>query len=342
MAMSSQPNQPAQVSPRLGDLDAPAAGEELYGEAVLLSGWGGLPDRGFQPARVAAYLDESLLAETRSFFSREDPAGKPGAAFGFRMLGKIPSAISARREATLRVAVTWGDGSTQTLAVRPVQLVPAFLERRPYGKVVYSENDFLLHREHIYGSGPPLETPGVEAAELVSAYLPPGNSVVDVGCGAGAYGSPGLIAAGHDWLGLETSAACGEIVRRRQLPFRGMAPESRRLPGEEGEWDCAICLDVLEHVAEPGLLVSEIARVIRRRALFSVPNLEVLPYFDDWGVVPWHLLEADHKNFFTRASLHRLLIRKFRHVEIFSYDQHPLRTRDGVQLYLHLFAVADK
>ena len=90
------------------------------------------------------------------------------------------------------------------------------------------------------------------------------------------------------------------------------------------------------------MFAAEIARIVTRRALFSVPNMELLPYLHDWRVVPWHLLEGDHKNFFTRASLHALLAGFFRRVEIFPYGEHPLRTRDGVSLYVHLFAVADK
>ena len=60
------------------------------------------------------------------------------------------------------------------------------------------------------------------------------------------------------------------------------------------------------HVMEPDVFLHEIARVRRSHALFSVPNMEILPYLHEWGVVPCHLLEGDHKNFFTRASL-RLL-----------------------------------
>jgi hypothetical protein len=37
-----------------------------------------------------------------------------------------------------------------------------------------------------------------------------------------------------------------------------------------------------------------------------------------------------------------LLTRLFTRVEIFPYGEHPLKTRDGVPLHVHLFAVADK
>jgi hypothetical protein len=151
-----------------------------------------------------------------------------------------------------------------------------------------------------------------------------------------------LITAGHDWLGLEANPHCCGILKRRELPFRKVDLGSADLPCGDAEYDSAICIEVLEHTANPEKFVAEISRIIRDRALFSVPNLELLPYLYDWRVVPWHLLEGDHKNFFTRASLRALLTRFFRHVEIFPYGEHPLRTRDDIPLYVHLFAVADK
>jgi ubiquinone/menaquinone biosynthesis C-methylase UbiE len=114
------------------------------------------------------------------------------------------------------------------------------------------------------------------------------------------------------------------------------------LPCADQEFNHAICIEVLEHIKDPCSFLSEIARVIRERAMFSVPNLEVLPFLKDWEVVPWHLLEADHTNFFTRASLRTLLGQYFSRVEVFSYSEHPLQTRDGVALHLHLFAIADE
>jgi SAM-dependent methyltransferase len=328
-----------------GNLDSPTPGQHLYDQAIVLSGWLYAPARDPASCRVRAYLDDTYFAETGILSYRPDVCEElglsPGVLSGFRMLGKASAAATEPRIATLRVVAAWDDELPRTLAERPVHLIPASLRDRPHGEVVHPENETLLHRENIYGSGPPLEEPGLEAADLIRGYLPARASVVDVGCGAGAYGS-GLMAAGHNWLGLEANAHCCDILRRRQLPFRRVELAARRLPCTDGEWDCAICIEVLEHVKEPEIFASEIARVARNRALFSVPNMEVLPYMHGWGVVPWHLLEADHKNFFTRASLRALLRRSFRRVEVFPYGEHPLKTLEGVALHLHLFAVADK
>ena len=327
-----------------GNLDAPGPDESVYDQAIFLSGWICVPERDPATWWVRAFLDDSCVAETRNFFLRSDVTRHLGVSAsiptGFRMLGKTPAAVTEAREATLRAVASCDGGRAQTFADRRVRLVPARLHEQPHGDVVHPDNATLLHRENIYGSGPPVENPPDEPANLIEAYLPAGASVVDVGCGAGAYG-PRLIAAGHDWLGLEINPHCCEILRRRQMPFREVDRESRRLPGRDREWECAICIEVLEHIEDPRLFVQEIARVIRGRALFSVPNLEILPYLHGWGVVPWHLLEADHKNFFTRTSLRHLLEERFGRVEVFPYGEHPLRSRDGIPLYVHLFAVAD-
>jgi SAM-dependent methyltransferase len=325
------------------NLDSPQPGQSVYDEALFLSGWVHAPGRDPSSCQVRAYLDGACVAETRILFVRADVCASlglpPGTRTGFRMLGKIPAGVAETSERTLQLVASWNDENSITFAEQVVRVVPASLRQRPYGEVVFPENERLLHRENIYGSGPPIEEAGVEVSELLRAYLPAGSSVIDVGCGAGAYGPP-LRAAGHDWLGLEANAHCCDILTRRQLPFRRV--ESDRLPVADEEFDCAICIEVAEHTGDPAAFVAEIGRIVRRRALFSVPNMELLPYLHDWRVVPWHLLEGDHKNFFTRGSLQALLAQSFSQIEIFPYGEHPLRTRDGVPLFVHLFAVADK
>lgn len=336
-------NRPA--SAIVAGLDSPAPGQKVYDRAIHLSGWVHAP--GLSPAscEVRANLNDFCVAQTRSLSYRADICQKLGlgreARTGFKMLAKTPAPATEPHEATLRITASWDGRAPQTLIEQAVQIEPTLLSQRHHGEVVYPENETLLHRENIYGSGPPLRDPGLEAADLILGYLPEHSSVVDVGCGAGAYG-PALIAAGHDWLGLESSEHCCQILQERQLPYRRVDLASQCLPCRTGEWECGICIEVLEHVRKPEAFLAEIARITRRRVIFSVPNMEVLPYMYGWGVVPWHLLEADHKNFFTRASLRSLLRPYFRQVEVFSFGEHPLRMREGIPVYVHFCAIADK
>jgi hypothetical protein len=52
------------------------------------------------------------------------------------------------------------------------------------------------------------------------------------------------------------------------------------------------------------------------------------------------MLEADHKNFYTRHSLGALLRPFYAQVELGFHTPYPLRTVEGTPLHYHLFAVA--
>ena len=192
--------------------DSPQPGASAYAECISVSGWCRLPQREAAQCRIRAWLEGHLIGETNTLYVRPDvcavfrlPDDTPT---GFRFLGRLPGVEGSARETVISLTASWRDKGTEyELATSPMQLFPASLAQRPYGDVVHPERDTLLHRENIYGSGPPLEEPGVATLELIRDYLPPRGAVLDVGCGAGAYG-PALIAAGHEWLGLETNAYC--------------------------------------------------------------------------------------------------------------------------------------
>ncbi len=317
-------------------IDFPRTNDRVYDQFIPIKGTLIAPPDIIGPLVIRAWIDRACIGQTRMLTR---PAAQ-NAQFAFTILAKLPESISTSRAAIIAVTLLRPDDEEEEkLAEVSVQLVPASLRTRPYGDVVSPDQTNVLHRENIYGSGPPVEEPSPEALRVVLEYLSPHSSVVDVGCGAGAF-APGLMNAGHQWLGLELNESCIERLECRKLPYRKLADAHASFPCVDREFDHAVCIEVLEHVAEPGPFLREIARIIRGRALFSVPNMEALPYFHDWQVVPWHLLEASHLNFFTRASLRMLLEQHFREVEIASYGEHPLRTKDGVALHLHFFAVA--
>jgi len=318
-------------------INSPHPNESVYDQCISIAGSIRADESDPASRCIRAYIDNVCIGETRIF----TPGNTREHRVEYRILARLPEPISALRPAVISIALSRDDeNAAEKLGEVPVQLLPARLPERHYGEVLSPDQAKVLHRDDIYGSGPPVEQPSSEALRLVLAYLPPRSSIVDVGCGAGAYG-PGLLEAGHKWLGLEVNDHCLEVLARRGLPFRKVNGAASRFPCVDREFDHAICIEVLEHIDEPDIFLKEIARVIRGRALFSVPNIEVLPYFKDWEVVPWHLLEAGHKNFFTRASLRELLNKYFGRVEVFSYGQHALRTRDGIALHVHLFAAAE-
>jgi len=328
-----------------GKIDNPRPHERVFDQAISISGRIDLGSAEPSGWRVEAWSDDTLIGETGLLvFDQESHSNKESFRTDmarFRLLARFPQLIGSERDVKIRVtAMRIGQGR-HVIEELNVRAVPSGLDQKHYGDVLQPTQKSQLHRENIYGSGPPIEEANPEVTRLVLEYLPRQSRVLDVGCGAGAYGPP-LIAAGHTWLGLEVNPACCAILDRRALPYRQSKPDEEDFPVENQEFDCAICIEVLEHIANPNSFLSEIARAIRQRAIFSVPNLEIIPYFASLQVVPWHLLEADHKNFFTRSSLHALLSQHFRKVEVFSYAEHPVHTREGIAVDAHLFAVADK
>lgn len=349
MLLSRMSDDELQRWPKLADsssfVDLPQPGASVYHEAVSISGW--LFAHGRDPLRctVRAWLEGELIGQTQSLYVRDDVIEalglRPGVPTSFRILGRVPGSDDMPRQALVSVTASWSDENVEyEIAKFAVRLVPARLAQRPYGDVVHPEQTRLLHRDNIYGSGPPIEQPAPETLRLIRDYLLPHTSVLDVGCGAGAYGPP-LIEVGHTWTGLEVNEYCWQVLARRNLPFR-KGERGAAFPCEDQEFDDAICIEVLERIPEPEAFLAELARVTRYRTLFSVPNMEVIPYLSDHHVVPWHLLEGDHKNFFTRSSLRELLSSHFARVEVFSYADHQLRTRDDIALHVHLWAIADK
>ena len=329
-----------------GKIDKPRPHERVFDQAISISGRIDLGSAEPSSWRVQAWSDETLIGETGLLFfdpeSHSDKKSFRTDVARFRLLARFPQPIDSERDVKIRVTATRNPGQIKyVIGELSVQAVSSALDRKHYGDVLRPTQKSLLHRQNIYGSGPPVEEANPEAVRLMLEYLPRQSRVLDVGCGAGACGPP-LIAAGHSWLGLEVNPVCCAILDRRNLPYRQSKPDEKVFPVKNQEFDCAVCIEVLEHIGNPNSFLSEIARAIRQRAIFSVPNLEIIPYFASLQVVPWHLLEADHKNFFTRTNLHALLSQFFRRVEVFSYATHPVHTREGIPLHAHLFAIADK
>ena len=140
------------------------------------------------------------------------------------------------------------------------------------------------------------------------------RSVLDVGCGEGVLT--------HKWaqrlegrivgIDLEDPAIQAEWAKRQapNLSYRVMKAES--LPFEEGEFDLAAAIEVLEHVPDPEHTVAQMARVARGgHLLVSVPreplwrglNMARGAYLRDLGNTPGHL------NHWSKQGFVRLLAR---------------------------------
>jgi 2-polyprenyl-3-methyl-5-hydroxy-6-metoxy-1,4-benzoquinol methylase len=330
-------------------VDEPAPGSAHYRQHIPVAGW--IFCGADQPPvrRISAHFAGQELGSTRHLFPRADVARSrqlaPDLRTGFRFLAAFEHDGPYPPDCALEIRAEFADGTAAALATVTVRLIDDDRTGAPYGNLCNPQKTALLERKHLYSTGNQSEAPDPDCVNLLADYLAPGATVLDVGCGIGAY-CEALRARGHAWTGCETSPACLQELARRQRPHRRIRPRfwpwpTYRLPAATGEFDAALAIEVLEHIARPDAFVAELARVARRQVFISVPNLEILPFLADRLVAPWHLLEGDHRGFFSRFNLRPLLQRHFRHVELLDYGSHPLASADGLPLAYHLFAVCD-
>lgn len=112
------------------------------------------------------------------------------------------------------------------------------------------------------------------------------GKTLDVGCGIGDF-----LNHRTETVGVDINAASVEWCRRRGLDAHQMSPNV--LPFQDGSFDSAILDNVLEHLAYPSELLSEIGRVLRPHSslVVGVPGRR------------GYATDADHKIFYDEATL---------------------------------------
>ena len=323
-------------------LDAPAPGTPVDPLNFQLRGWLWLDHAQATIASIEARSGEFLLGFTRTLYVRPDVTAAlslpASTATGFEFFGHHSNAVfGAPLPITLHARLR--DGSlTPSLATTAVPTIARDYRTNHFGILLDQRTTAVQRRANIFSEGPSLAEGSGEVAHLLRRHLgPPPRRVIDVGCGLASYGRS-LLADGYDWMGAEVDTAdCAELARLG-LPHRHV--DGRTLPFADASFDSALCLEVLEHLDDPTSVLREIHRVAPRQLLISVPNCELLGYLWDHLATPWHMLEADHKNFFTRHSLGALLRPFYANVELGFHTPYPLRTVEDTPLHYHLFAVA--
>lgn len=108
--------------------------------------------------------------------------------------------------------------------------------------------------------------------------IPDGSRVLDVGCGVG-YGSKILADAGHIVDGLDISQEAVSYGRKFYahplVRLHCLDAVDAEFPA--GNYDVAVCFEMLEHVEDPAPILRKI-RGSAQRLISSVPNEDVIPF----------------------------------------------------------------
>ncbi len=88
--------------------------------------------------------------------------------------------------------------------------------------------------------------------------------------------------------------------------------DAEKLPFPDSTFDLVTCIEVLEHVPRPEVVMAEMARVASGRVLLSVPNEPIWrisnmargAYLKDLGNTPGHIQHWSRKSFIAQVSEH--------------------------------------
>lgn len=196
--------------------------------------------------------------------------------------------------------------------------------------------DKVLGREHIYGFGPPSPIVAPDVLDLVAGL---GGRVLDFGCGSGA-----LVAAlrgrGVEAFGIELDRGpIRETLKPEAAPYVTLYDGRMPSPFDDGSFDAVVCSEVLEHIPAYEEAVAEMARLTRDRLMITVPDAAVIPLGSRHQLVPWHLLESTHVNFFNQRSLHALLAPHFGRID---FGRMSPCTMNDTPFFVSLVAVCRK
>jgi 2-polyprenyl-3-methyl-5-hydroxy-6-metoxy-1,4-benzoquinol methylase len=154
--------------------------------------------------------------------------------------------------------------------------------------------------------------------DLFSRAAP--ESVLDVGCGEGVLTERWAASLGDRpvvGIDLDDPKLADEWATRQRPNLSFQVNPASDLPFDDGSFDLAAAIEVLEHVPDPERTVAEMARVAKRHLLVSVPreplwrmlNVARGAYVRDLGNTPGHL------NHWSARGFRRLLERHGRIIE---------------------------
>jgi 2-polyprenyl-6-hydroxyphenyl methylase/3-demethylubiquinone-9 3-methyltransferase len=125
-----------------------------------------------------------------------------------------------------------------------------------------------------------------------------GQTVLDVGCGGGFLAEE-FARDGFAVTGIDPAARSIEAARQHaadnNLEIDYRVGKGEALPFSDGSFDIVACCDVLEHVDDLSLVISEVARTLKAGGVFCfdtvnrtwLSNLVVIKISQDWGFTSW-------------------------------------------------------
>ena len=165
-----------------------------------------------------------------------------------------------------------------------------------------------LSPEHQYQFKPFIGSSHSWAIDHAKA-LPKDSSILDIGTGSGCIGKALKDAGFNNLFGIEINQSAREHV---QDIYQRVEPNIE--PFREKQFDLILLLDVLEHLTDPEVFLSDVLRLAKPGAtiLVSVPNIahwsvRFLLLFGSFTYTSRGILDKTHFSHFTRTRLKNLI-----------------------------------
>lgn len=149
-----------------------------------------------------------------------------------------------------------------------------------------------------------------ERQEMI-AYVPKHTrTVLEVGCGAGAFGRTLKQNRQVEFWGIEPDHSAAQYAERfLDRVLVGLYPDGVELP--QGYFDCVVFNDVLEHMIDPWTALKQTHDLLTAQGcvVASVPNIRYLTFLyklvvrGEWEYIANGLLDKTHLRFFTKKSM---------------------------------------
>jgi ubiquinone/menaquinone biosynthesis C-methylase UbiE len=167
--------------------------------------------------------------------------------------------------------------------------------------------------------------------ERANAAIAPDARVLDAGCGVG-YGAALLAHDGRQVVGVDASPEAVDAAEQRNADGRlhFLVADAAQLPFDDASFEAVTCFEVIEHVPDPDVLLSELARVLVPGGLLclSTPNARIERLHAQRagrGPNPFHISP------FVPRTLARALRRHFAHVSLYGQSEDRGRLHELLQ-----------
>ena len=138
---------------------------------------------------------------------------------------------------------------------------------------------------------------GINTERLNAVLENAGLSVLDVGCGNGAYVLK--LADRYKMFGVDIQ----HFETWNTMPHLFSISDASELKFQDNSFDTVLSFETLEHLAEPKKALKEYYRICRKNLILTVPNCDVTLGMRQSLMIYYHWVDRTHVNFFDMETI---------------------------------------